>query len=430
MSQYIYRNQPSATGATGCAGLKPFVDDLKRRLHLPLILGKFGDKLWGYKVASLVLALLCRPQLGAKSIAGLREKLLSRFISRLFYIRWESKAANRTKKHNASVDVLYDIFEKLDAQHIRRAMANHIKRMRREGKIPKNPDLVIDSVIIEMSVKSLKKSRFEGIGGRKMRGKYYRGFKLYVAIDLSTKALLYIDFCSISTNDSQRLIPIVKAVRRLGFRIRSAIFDRGFWKADNFSWLHRHHILFYTVLKRYTDETRALVESINSRSAGRLRLRDGVWVTEVSPIALPNYLLTRRLRCFVVRARGKKPWAVITNDEAADACWVAAFYLSRNRVEKVIQELLDDYSIGKLPRGAFDENTCWVLLTGWSYNLFLDFKMVAFGLKATCILRRKLSTLRREIIFVSAIVRYVRKEMVLEFEILPPLLAEALLALA
>ena len=152
------------------------------------------------------------------------------------------------------------------------------------------------------------------------------------------------------------------------------------------------------MLKQYTDETRALVASVTSRSSGRHRVRDGFWVTEVTPICLPRYLKTKCLRCFVIRVRGKKPWAVITNDEATDATWAAEFYLRRNRVEKVIQELLDDYSIAKLPRSAFDENACWVLLTAWSYNLFLDFKMTIFGLKQTEIHRRKLSTLRHQII--------------------------------
>ncbi len=96
---------------------------------------------------------------------------------------------------------------------------------------------------------------------------------------MQTKALLYIDFVKISTNDSEKLIPIVKAVAKLKFRVRSTIFDRGFWKGDNFNWLHRHGILFYTVLKHYTEENRALVASINSRSPGRLKVRDGFWVT-------------------------------------------------------------------------------------------------------------------------------------------------------
>ena len=68
------------------------------------------------------------------------------------------------------------------------------------------------------------------------------------------------------------------------------------------------------------------------------------------------------------------------------------------------------------------------MLTAWSYNLFLDFKMTTFGITETQILRRKLSTLRRQIIDVSAIVRYVRKAMVLEFENPPPLLNKALSA--
>ena len=107
----------------------------------------------------------------------------------------------------------------------------------------------------------------------------------------------------------------------------------------NFSFLQRKRIRFYTVLKEYTDEFKVLIRSVNSRTAGRKRLQQGVWVTEVTSISLPKYLKTKQLRCFVMRMKGKKPWAVITNDESADKCWVVSFYLKRNKVEKAIQEL-------------------------------------------------------------------------------------------
>ena len=45
-------------------------------------------------------------------------------------------------------------------------------------------------------------------------------------------------------------------------------------------------------------------------------------------------------------------------------------------------------------------------MTGFSYNLWLDFKMTVFGIQQREILRRKLSTLIRQIIDVSAIVYY------------------------
>ncbi|RMD59879.1 IS4/IS5 family transposase [Candidatus Parcubacteria bacterium] len=423
--RYVCHTQPQSLDATGQAGIKPFVDYLKQQLHLPWILKGLGQKVWGYKLASLLLVLLCRPQLGANSIAALREKLMSRFLGRLFYLRWESKATPG-KRHQPSVDILYDLFEKLSPQQIQRLMNNHLKRMRREGKLPKHVDVVVDSVILELSVKHLSKSRFEHIGGRTIRGKYYKGFKVYVAIDLASKVLLSIELCPIWVTDTTKLVPLIEAVRKLGLHVRSAIFDRGFWKGDNFRWLQRKHILFYTVLKQSTQEYQDLVASVHSRSPGRRRLRDGVWVTEVTPVSLPTYLKTKRLRCFVVRMRGQKPWAVITNDEQTDACWAVDFYLQRNLVEKVIQELLEDYSLAKLPRSKFDQNACWVLLTGWSYNLWLDFRMHLFGLEALDILRKKLTTLRRQIIDVPAVVRYVRKAIVLEFENPPPIMQQLL----
>ena len=95
MKTYLVRKKESSIGATGQGGLKVFVDYLKYKLHLPFILKDFGDKLWGYKLASLVLLLLCRSQIGAKNIAQLREKLLCRFVSRLFYIQYEAKTTHQ-----------------------------------------------------------------------------------------------------------------------------------------------------------------------------------------------------------------------------------------------------------------------------------------------------------------------------------------------
>ncbi len=150
MKGYFINPKNATLGATGCGSIKPFVDDLKRRVHLPLIVKGLGDKQWGYKLASLVLVLVCRPQLGASSIAAVGEKLLSRFISRLFYLRWESKRSSQGKQqetpaHHASVDILYDLFEKLTPERLLVVINNHIKRMRREGKVPKQPDLVVDT---------------------------------------------------------------------------------------------------------------------------------------------------------------------------------------------------------------------------------------------------------------------------------------------
>ena len=55
--------------------------------------------------------------------------------------------------------------------------------------------------------------------------------------------------------------------------------------------------------------------------------------------------------------------------------------------------------------------------------------MTVFGRQQTDILRRKLSTLIRQIIDVSAIVYYVRKMVIVEFENPPPLMLKVLSAL-
>ena len=45
-----------------------------------------------------------------------------------------------------------------------------------------------------------------------------------------------------------------------------------------------------------------------------MRLKPGVWITEIDPISLNTYFTTKTLRCIVVRQKGAAPWAVITND--------------------------------------------------------------------------------------------------------------------
>ncbi len=55
--------------------------------------------------------------------------------------------------------------------------------------------------------------------------------------------------------------------------------------------------------------------------------------------------------------------------------------------------------------------------------------MTVFGRQQTEILRRKLNTLIRQIIDVSALVYYVRKMVIVEFENPPPLMLKVLSAL-
>ena len=75
---------PANQGAAPCAGLLPYVRFLRDHLHLPLLLANLALKEKGYRLVSLVLVLLCRPQLGCASINQLRARLAHRFIQRLW----------------------------------------------------------------------------------------------------------------------------------------------------------------------------------------------------------------------------------------------------------------------------------------------------------------------------------------------------------
>lgn len=189
--------------------------------------------------------------------------------------------------HHTSIDILYDLLEKLDPKQRSRAILNHVKRMRREGKIPKVVDLVLDSVIISLSVRSLKKSRFEKIAGRKVQLSMDNciGINTIVASKsmwrLTWRARL---FCISNSVLSQPTIlrnwyRLSKWCASLNFSVAVQYSTEASGKQTTSNGLWRRGILFYTVPKYYTDDFRALVASINSRSEGRRRVRDGFWVT-------------------------------------------------------------------------------------------------------------------------------------------------------
>ena len=63
----------------------------------------------GYRLVSLTLILVCRPQLGYTSLNQLREVLAQRFIQRVFTLTYG-------QQRGASVDILYDLLHQLDPQ--------------------------------------------------------------------------------------------------------------------------------------------------------------------------------------------------------------------------------------------------------------------------------------------------------------------------
>ncbi len=294
---------PTHQGEAAFAGILPFVRFLRYQLKLPMYLAGMAAKDKGYRAVSLMLILLCRPQLGCTSINQLRALMVQRFIQRVFTLSYG-------QQRGASVDILYDLFKKLHPDLIQDGFTRHVAGLRRRGLLPKNLQAYFDSTLIAKS----PNSSFEDADWIKIRGESYFGFKLFLLIDIGTKTLLYVRFATVKQTDAQELIPAVEAVHRLGFRLRRLGFDRGFWSGENFKFLQRKKIAFFTVLKNYQKEHRDLVDSINARTEGRQRLKPGVWITEVEPIFLNTYFKTRSLRCIVVRQKGCSAWAILTND--------------------------------------------------------------------------------------------------------------------
>lgn len=395
---------PQNQEAASFAGILPFVRYLRYQLKLPMYLAGMATKEKGYRVVSLMLILICRPQLDCDSINQLRERMTQRFIQRVF-------ALSYGQQRGASVDILYDLFEKLRPELIDKAFARHVAGLRRRGLLPKNLHAYFDSTIIKKS----PHTSFEKADWTKIRGQAYYGFKLFLMIDVATKTLLYVRFATVKETDAKELIPAVEAVHHLGFRLKRLGFDRGFWSGDNFKFLQRKKVKFFTVLKNYQQEHRDLIGQVNSRTQGRKRLKSGMWITEIEPIFLNTYLTTKSVRCIVVRQKGCAAWAIITNDTELSKTEIVQFYQHRNLVEKLIEELKNDFAIQKLPRKKFQQNTCFVLLTLWSFNLMVDYKLSVLQDHAT--LAQQLKSLRKSLFDFAAMVIYDRCAIYLSFEI-------------
>jgi len=395
---------PQNQGAAAFAGILPFTRFLRYQLKLPMHLAGMATKEKGYRAVSLILILLCRPQLNCDSINQLRGLMVQKFIQRVF-------ALSYGQKRGASVDILYDLFEKLRPELIEAAFTRHVASLRRRGLLPKNLQAYFDSTIIEKS----PNSSFEKADWIKIRGQSYYGFKLFLLIDIATKTLLYVRFATVKETDAQELIPAVEAVHRLGFRLTRLGFDRGFWSGKNFKFLQRKKIKFFTVLKNYQKEHRDLIGQINSRTPGRQRLKKGVWITEIEPIFLNTYFTTKTLRCIAVRQKGRQAWAIITNDTELSKTEIVQFYDHRNLIEKLIEELKNDFAIQKLPRKPFLQNTCFVILTLWSFNLMVDYKLSVLQDRTT--LTRQLKSLRKSLFDFPAVAIYERCAIYLSFVI-------------
>ena len=120
-----------------------------------------------------------------------------------------------------------------------------------------------------------------------------------------------------------------------------------------------------------------------------------------------------------MRQKGRPPWAIITNDLDLSPVQIVELYEHRNLIEKVIEELKNDYAIQKLPRKKFTENTCYIGLTLWSYNLLNDYTLSVLQDKELCF--QQLKSLRPILFAFSAIVIYQRFAMYLHFESTHPL---------
>ena len=310
---------PSNQGEAPYAGILPFIRFVRYQLGVPLLLAPVTCKEKGYRAVSLLLILLCRPYGHGDSINQFRSLLAQRFIQRVFNLSYG-------QQRGASVDILYDRFEKLDPSWIEVGFQRPLQQLRRRGLIGKQLRAYLDSTIMEKS----PHSTFEKAAWIKIREVSYYGFKLFIIIDITTKTWVYVRFTTMDQSDAQALVPAVQNLQQLGFRLTHLGFDRGFWSGENFKFLDRHQIRFFTVLKNYQQEHQDLIHQVNSRTAGRTQFKPGVWITEIQPITINTYFKTKTVRCIVVRQTGCSPWAIITNDTQLSPAQIVELYGHRN----------------------------------------------------------------------------------------------------
>ena len=110
---------PNNQGEASYAGIFPFVRFLRYQLYLPVCLTRLACKEKGYQAVSLLLILLCRPPLHCDSLNQFRSLLAQRFIQRVFNLSYG-------KQRGASVDILYDLFKKLDPSLIEVGFQRHL----------------------------------------------------------------------------------------------------------------------------------------------------------------------------------------------------------------------------------------------------------------------------------------------------------------
>jgi hypothetical protein len=137
------------------------------QLGIPLLLTGMACKEKGYRAVSLLLVLLCRPYAHCDSMNQLRHVLVHRFIQRVFNLSYG-------KQRGASVDILYDLFEKLDPVVLEASFYRHLQQMRRRGLIGRQLRAYMDSTIIEKS----PNSTFEKAAWIKIRKVSYYGCRV------------------------------------------------------------------------------------------------------------------------------------------------------------------------------------------------------------------------------------------------------------
>ena len=210
---------------------------------LELLGEKYGKKLFGIPLLSVILAMVFRAVLGGGSFRNF-EKDWNTDTTRGIFAGYRKKLTHALLARN---------LVRFQAKTTRQIVMGMVKRLHTTGQV-KLERLAIDSTKIVANGKEYQKS-----GVIMMKGKVHKGYKLHLVFDIIVKVPIAYMVTPINVHDSKMLIHLVKMVERhYGRPPQEIVIDRGYYGVKFFQYLRKQKIRFIIPAKRFSAMKKAL----------------------------------------------------------------------------------------------------------------------------------------------------------------------------
>jgi len=165
------------------------------------------------------------------------------------------------------------------------------------------------------------------------------GFKLMVAYDVEAQVPILWQLVPANHHETKYLVPMIKEIRKKGYKPRTVLFDKGYYDGNHFQWLCRHKIRFITPAKEY-NPVKEEMECITLDE-----IEKGYYVGE-KPIRIKG--CRSMLRLIVLKYSNRK-FGLLTNDHRVSAKHIHRVYRLRWAVENFFKDLKGNYRLKKFP---------------------------------------------------------------------------------